>query len=162
MRTRAQSKKEPEASSTSKRRNKKDGYHSRHSHRACRKSRREFLICPEGGDTGNVQLTQLNDNAGPSGGCHHCHDGGIKCILGHHVPKESIDAIRYLKHHRYSGIQSKSIVLKLFLNPPLGPCRRRPPPPCRQSHRSAPSVARGGSARSSRTRYKSFWSSEVY
>ena len=95
MRTRAQSKKEPEASSASKRKNKEDGHHSRHSHKACRKSRREFLICPEGGDTGNVQLTQLNDNAGSSGGCHHCHDGGIKCILGHYVPKESIDAIRY-------------------------------------------------------------------
>ena len=75
-------------------------------HRACRKTRREFLICPEGGDRGEVQLTQLDDNAGSKSNadeegiiaaeCHLCHDGGIKCILGHRVPKESIDVIRYM------------------------------------------------------------------
>ena len=85
-------------------------------HRACRKTRREFLICPvEGGVRGEVQLTQLDDNAGSNAGdegssiiaaeCHLCHDGGIKCILGHRVPKESVDVIRYLKQRARASVR---------------------------------------------------------
>ena len=105
MRPRAQCKRETAETATaatispaSKRRGKKAATAGgrRNLHRAaCRRTRSQFLICPAEGGGGDV-LTELGGGAsGSSRECHLCHDGGIKCILGHHVPKEVLKVIRW-------------------------------------------------------------------